>query len=356
MRLRHLPALLAIAAISLGAAACTTPPTNPANPTAPPPVRTYLAGELPAALVAEIARVAPGVRVVAGLTPEQALERAADADGVEAALVTPEFLQKATKLRWVQAMSAGVDRYLANPAIAEGDRIVLTNLRGAHGPCIADHVFAMLLSLTRDLRHRSDQQAAAVWDRTGSGATPLALQGLTMLVVGIGGIGSEVAQRAHGFGMRVIATRRTDAPVPDWVARVGKPNELLAMLPEADVVVVCVPLTKDTERLFDARAFAAMKRGGFFVNIARGKVADTEALVEALRSGQLAGACLDVTEPEPLPSTSPLWLMRNVVITPHAASDGELTEERGHAMLLENLRRFAAGEELRNVVDKRAGY
>ena len=253
-------------------------------------------------------------------------------------------------------MSAGVDRYMADPVFVGNNRVVLTNLRGAHGPCIADHVFAMLLSLVRDLRHRSEQQAAAIWDPQDSGRRPRALQEMTLLVVGLGGIGSEVAVRAHGFGMRVLATRRTDAPSPEWIARIGQPDDLVAMLPEADVVVVCAPLTKATENLFDARAFAAMKPGSYFVNIARGKIADTDALVAALRSGHLAGACLDVTEPEPLPASSPLWAMHNVVITPHVASDGQLSDERGYAMLLDNLRRFGKGEELQNVVDRSAGY
>ncbi len=339
-----------LATILLLVASCTAPP--PATPA----TCTYLAGELPADVIAAAERAAPGLRIVAGLTADQAIAMADQADGVDGRLVDAEFFAKATKLRWVQAMSAGVDRYLALPGIVGEQRIVLTNLRGAHGPCIADHVFAMLLALTRDLRHRFEQQAAARWDAEGSGVTPLALQGSTMLVVGFGGIGSEVAQRAHGFGMRVIATRRTDAPAPQWIARMGKPDELLAMLPEADVVVVCVPLTKETERLFDAKAFAAMKRGAFFVNIGRGKIVDTEALVAALRDQRLAGACLDVTEPEPLPQDSPLWAMRNVVITPHVASRAELTRTRSQEMLVENLRRFAAGEELRNVVDKQAGY
>lgn len=342
-------ALLFAVACSLWSACTSTPPSPPAS-------LTYLAGDLPADVLAEAERTAKGVVVVSALTPEQALLRAHEADGVDGRLLTPDFLRKATKLRWVQAMSAGVERYLAEPAIAGNDQLVLTNLRGAHGPCIADHVFAMLLSLVRDLRHRTEQQAAAIWDRKGSGHTPQAMQDMTLLVVGLGGIGSEVAVRAHGFGMRVLATRRTDAPSPQWIARIGRPEDLVAMLPEADVVVVCTPLTKATENLFDARAFAAMKPGSYFVNIARGKIADTEALVAALRSGHLAGACLDVTEPEPLPASSPLWAMRNVVITPHVASDGQLSDERGYAMLLENLRRFGKGEELQNVVDRSAGY
>jgi phosphoglycerate dehydrogenase-like enzyme len=361
MRARRSPWIALVGCVV--AAACALAPATPAPAPASPPaadartaVPTYLAGDLSADELEGLRREVPGLRVLACASRDDALALASEADGVEASLVTPEFLARATKLRWVQAMSAGVERWLALPGIANADRIVLTNMRGAHGPAIADHVFALLLAGTRDLRHRFAQQAAATWDPKGSGALTVALQGRTLLVVGLGGIGSEVARRAHGFEMRVLATRRSDAPAPEWVARVGRPDELLALLPEADVVVVCTPLTPATERLFDARAFAAMKRGAWFVNIARGRIVDTDALVAALRAGHLAGACLDVTDPEPLPADSPLWGMPNVVLTPHVAADAELTEERIRALLVDNLRRFAAGEPLRNVVDKRAGY
>jgi phosphoglycerate dehydrogenase-like enzyme len=144
--------------------------------------------------------------------------------------------------------------------------------------------------------------------------------------------------------------------VPPGVERVGRPEDLLALLPESDVVVLCVPLTPETEKLLDARAFAAMKPGSFLVNVARGKLVDTDALLEALETGRLAGACLDVTDPEPLPSDHPLWLLPNVVITPHVAADAALTEARAFALVRENLRRFDAGEPLLNVVDGAAGY
>jgi phosphoglycerate dehydrogenase-like enzyme len=251
-----------------------------------------------------------------------------------------------------------VDHLMGVGPLVGNDRIVLSNSRAVHGPAIADHAMAMLLSLTRNLRVYAENQAAGRWARgdVDAGTRPMALQGRTMLVVGIGGIGSEIAQRAHGFGMRVIATRRSDAPAPEYVERVGHAGDLLAMLPEADVVAVCVPLTKETERLFGKEAFGAMKQGSYLINIARGRVVETEALVEALRSGRLGGACLDVTDPEPLPGDHPLWRMPNVVITPHVAAGGELTEQRSRALLRENLRRFGAGEPLLNVVDKRTGY
>lgn len=318
---------------------------------------TYFASELDAAQQAELERLAPGLRIVTGLSREQALARATEAHACDGRYATPEFLRAAKHLAWVQASSAGVDRYLANPEFAADERVVLTNLRGVHGPAIADHVFAMLLALTRDLPVHLAARAKGEWKRDGSGELPsIALQGRTLLVVGLGGIGTEVARRAHGFGMHVIATRRGDDPAPEYVEHVGKPTELAELLPRADVVVLCVPLTAETEHLIDAAALARMQPTSYLVNIARGKVVDTGALLDALRAKKLAGACLDVTDPEPLPPDHPLWKLPNVVITPHVAAQAELTEERAWALSKENLRRFDAGEPLLNVVDKRAGY
>lgn len=318
---------------------------------------TYFATSLSPEERAELNRIAPNLRIVTGLTPAEALARAGEAHGVEARYATPEFLRRATNLVWVQAMSAGVDNLLGNELLATNDRIVLTNHRGVHGPAIADHAMAMLLSLTRDLRYQAENQAKRVWGRGRSELTPVALDGRTMLVVGIGGIGSEIATRAKAFGMTVWATRRSSgAPKPDYVDRVELSPALLSLLPEVDVVAIAAPLTPETQGLFNQEAFAAMKPGAYLINIARGPIVVTDELVAALRSGKLAGACLDVTDPEPLPASSPLWEMRNVVITPHVAAHAEVTQERRWALVQENLRRFAAGEPLLNVVDKQAGY
>jgi phosphoglycerate dehydrogenase-like enzyme len=318
---------------------------------------TFFAGDLSEEQKAELARVAPHVHIVAGLSRDAALARADEAQAIDGRYATPEYLHAAHHLAWVQAQSAGVERYLKLHEIVDDDRIVLTNLRAASGPAIADHAFAMLLALTRDLvayigtnAERPARRAAA------SPLQPIALQGRTLLVLGLGGIGSEIARRGHGFGMRVLALRRSDDPAPEFVERVGKPSELHMMLAEADVVAIALPLTSETEHLLDRSAFDAMKRGSYLVNVARGKIVDTDALVEALRSGRLAGACLDVTDPEPLPKDHPLLGFANVILTPHVAAQADLTDERGWMLLRENLRRFDAGEPLLNVVDKRAGY
>jgi phosphoglycerate dehydrogenase-like enzyme len=347
------PRLLAAASVLLAAYASVRSSPSTAQEARP---LTYLAGELTSDEQAELHTLAPNVRVLANLSREEALAHAAEADGTDARFLSAEFLARAPKLAYAQAMGVGVDRWMHLEPLVKNEKIVLANLRGSSGPAIAEHAFAMLLVLTRDLRFHLESQASGRWGRDGSGMRPIALEGRTMLVVGLGGIGSEVAERAHGFGMRVIATRRSDAASPSWIAHVGKPGELLAMLPEADVVAICVPLTAETEHLFDKKAFAAMKPGSYLVNVARGKIVDTQALLDALKAKHLAGACLDVTDPEPLPPDHPLWKLPNVVITPHVSSDSELTDDRAWAAFKENFRRFGAGESLLNVVDKRTGY
>ncbi|MFK7910860.1 MAG: D-2-hydroxyacid dehydrogenase [Akkermansiaceae bacterium] len=303
-----------------------------------------------------LTRLAPNLKIVSGLSQKEALARANEAHAIDARYANPDFLKKATNLAWCQVMSAGVDRYLGIDPLMKNDKIVLTNCRGVHGPAIADHAMGMLLTLTRNLREYGKRQDQGKWSRGKTKTQGVALHGKTMLVVGLGGIGTEIAQRAHGFGMRVIGTRRSDKPSPDYIAKVGKPKDLIKMLPKADVVAIAVPLTPETKNMFDKATINAMKPRSYLINIARGKIVDTDAMIEALKSGKLAGACLDVTDPEPLPDNHALWSMPNVVITPHVAGRSRVTTERRSALLHENLRRFAAGEPLLNVVDKKLGY
>jgi len=317
---------------------------------------TYFASSVSKEDRATLAKIAPNLRLVTGLSREQAMARADEAHGIDARYASPAFLAKASKLRWVQIPSAGVDRYLGNKALMENDAIVMSNSRAVHGPAIADHVMGMLLYLTRNFNYYSQNQKQGKWVRGGEPNQFVALKGKTMLVVGLGGIGTEIAQRANGFDMKVIGTRRSDKPSPAYIKRVGKPKELLSMLPEADVVVLAVPLTDETKNMLNEAAFSAMKPGAYLVNIARGKVVNTDAMLKALKSGRLAGAGLDVTDPEPLPAGHELWKQANVLITPHVASRSKVTTERRSALLVENLRRFAAGEPILNTVDKKAGY
>jgi phosphoglycerate dehydrogenase-like enzyme len=232
---------------------------------------TLIAGDLTDEQVKELGEVAPNVKIVRAKGRDEAMKLAPEADGVDGRWVSAEFLGKAKKLSWIHSPSAGVDRLVTVPGVRENKALVVTNARGVHGPAIADHAMAMLLSLTRQLPWYGDAQEKGTWTRDEPPTRGVALAGKTMLVVGIGGIGTEIARRAHGFDMRVIATRRSDAPSPEFVEHVGKPDELAAMLPKADVVAICVPLTKETERLFDEKMIGAMKRGSYLINIARGE-------------------------------------------------------------------------------------
>ena len=317
---------------------------------------TFFSGGMSKQDLDELKRIAPNLRIITGLSRQEALARADEAHGIDARYATPEFLNQASNLAWVQVMSAGVDRYITIDPLMKNDAIVLTNCRGVHGPAIADHAMGMLLTLTRNLHEYRKKQEEGTWHRGRTKAQPVALQGKTMLVIGLGGIGMEIAKRAHGFGMRVIGTRRSDTPSPAFIQKTGKPKDLLKMLPEADVVALAVPLTPETKHMINQNAINAMKPGSYLINIARGKIVDTQALLTALDSGKLAGACLDVTDPEPLPKNHRLWKMPNVIITPHVAGRSPVTTQRRTALLRENLRRFAAGEPLMNVVDKKLGY
>jgi phosphoglycerate dehydrogenase-like enzyme len=315
----------------------------------------YLTGRLSDDELAVLRTAAPNVEFLVDLSEEEALAQAGRIQGADAHLLTDAFLAAAGDLHFVQSWSAGVTRYLELEELKGNDRITLANMKGVHGPAIAEHVFAMLLSMTRDLDAYRKAQDRAEWDR-GAGTGLTTLSGRTMLVVGMGGIGREIARRAKGFDMKVLATVRTKRPAPPYCDELGTAADLDRFLPLADVVAVALPLTAETTDLFDAEKFALMKPGTYFLNVGRGRIVVTDDLLAALDSKHLAGAGLDVTEPEPLPADHPLWRSDRVLITPHVSSHAELTRERRWEVFQENIRRFGAGEPLLNVVDKQQGY
>ena len=216
---------------------------------------------------------------------------------------------------------------------------------------------AMLLSFSRGLYRYRTAQDALRWER---GLVPedqlWELTGKTMFVVGLGGIGTEVARRAHALGMDVIATRASRREGPAFVSYVGLADEMMTLTPRADVIVNAAPLTASTIDLFNAAFFAAMKPTAYFINVGRGRSVVTVDLIEALEQGELAGAGLDVTEPEPLPADHPLWTAPNVIITPHVAAGSDRRIERLWIVMRENLRRYVAGEAMLSVVSVERGY
>ena len=266
-----------------------------------------------------------------------------------------ELLAQAKQLQWIQWTAAGVERCVQQPLVRER-HILLTNLQRTMGPSMAEHVMGMMLVLSRHLDYFLREQQQAHWAKDGPRPQLADLEGKTVLVVGLGGIGTEVARRAHAFGMRVIATRASGHNGPDYVSYVGLPDELLKLAREADFVVNCAPITPQTTGIFNKEFFAALKPGAYFVSVGRGRSTVTADLIAALKSGRLAGAGLDVVDPEPLPADSPLWHLSNLIITPHVSADTALADEQRNAVLVENLRRYAAGEPLLSVVDVERGY
>jgi phosphoglycerate dehydrogenase-like enzyme/glyoxylase-like metal-dependent hydrolase (beta-lactamase superfamily II) len=317
------------------------------------PRRIVVPNLMPAKL-AELKRVAPDVEFIPVKSPEDAVKAVEDADAVLFDENFPaEVVKAGKKLRWIGLGHTGVEKELY-PELVHSP-IVLTNTKRLFAPPVADTAFALLLSLTRGIRQVLPTQVnEGVWRRPELNQTEL--HGKTMLVIGLGGIGTQVARRARGFGMRVMAIDPQDMERPGFVFSVAKPDKLMNLLPRADVVVISCPLTNETRGMIGADQLAKMKKTAFLINVARGGVVKTDSLVEALEKKHLAGAGVDVTEPEPLPPGHPLWKLPNVVIIPHLGAVSPGTTDRAWRLHRENVRRFVAGEPLLCVVDKEKGY
>jgi phosphoglycerate dehydrogenase-like enzyme len=302
---------------------------------------------------------APGARVIAAGDTATAVREAADADviiGHNPEICDRRIIDAAKQLRWLASLSAGVELCSNLPQLTARP-VTMTNMRGIDSPVIAEHAIALMLALAHGLDRFAVDTSQNVWSRDNSAQLPLQfLEGKTMLVAGLGGIGTEVARRAHGLGMKVIATRVGGSGKPDFVEYVGQPDELLALARRADVVVSCLPLTPETTGLYDRSFFAVLKPTAYFINVARGRSVVTDALVEALNAGRLAGAGLDVVDPEPLPPAHPLWKAPRVLMTPHISGRSDLPGEARWIVAVENLRRYAAGGKLLNVVDLERGF
>jgi phosphoglycerate dehydrogenase-like enzyme len=302
----------------------------------------------------EFQELMPGVEVVIARSESQLLANVEDADAI-IGWCSERVVSAAEKAAWVQIFSAGAERCLAVSKIADGS-VVLTNMQKMSSPAIAEHLIAMTLSLARRIPLFAKTMHSGEWRRMDEITNSMqSLAGKTMLVVGLGGIGTEVARRAAALDMRVIGTRRSSREGPEFVDYVGLSDELLELAAEADFIANTLPLTAETTGLLDEKFFNAAKRGAILLNVGRGRTVVTDDLVAALESGQIGGGGLDVTDPEPLPADHPLWQMDNVLITPHVAGRGGARVRHG-ILLKENLRRFAAGEALLNVVDPELGY
>jgi phosphoglycerate dehydrogenase-like enzyme len=315
------------------------------------PRRIVLPNLMPARL-AELKRTAPEIEFIPVRTPEDAVRAVEDADAV-LGFCTADIVKAGSKLRWIQSAHAGVEKELCPELIAS--KIVLTNTQRVSSPQTADQAFGLLLSLTRGIRHLSPSEVRDLtWGQPGDQRQEL--HGKKMLVVGLGGLGTQISRRAHAFGMQVMAIDPKEMSRPSWVFSLDKPEKLMERLPEVDVVVLACPLTAQTRDMIGEAQLKVMKKTAYLINVARGGVVNTQALVEALNQKQIAGAGLDVVDPQPLPPDHPLWTMANVVISPHVGGQSAGGMERQWRLWRENIRRFVAGEPLLCVVNKEKGY
>ena len=310
--------------------------------------------EVPPEIIERIMEAAgPDSTVTVVDSDGEALEFAAETD-VVLGFVTPQLYAAAPNLRWVHAIASGVNRYLY-PAFRDGE-VMLSSEKGQVGPQLADHAFALLLALTRKVGS-AIRLGPEAWDqRRALRMQETELTGKVMGIVGYGGTGRAVAQRATGFGMSSIAVDRDALEGDDHVDEVWAMDRFNDLLEASDVVAVCCPLTPETHDLFDREAFARMPRGSMIVNVTRGEIIDADALIEALDSGQLAGAGLDVVPIEPLPEDHPLWHRDDVVMTPHAAGASQLRASKNIDRFCGNLWRLRTGEPLEGLIDKQTGY
>lgn len=283
-------------------------------------------------------------------------EALASADGV-IGVCTPSTMANADKnLMWFQSYFVGMDSCVGLNE-HQLSNVTFTNTKRLSGPAIAEHSIAMMMAIARGLPGYQDAQRKGKWQPAISGTIRFGeIKGKTILIAGLGGIGSQIAWRAHGLGMRVIATRHSSRKGPDYVDYVGLSPELYKLAGQADVIVNALPLTAETTGLFNEKFFSGVRPGSIFLSVGRGKSTVTKDLVSALESGQLYGAGLDVVDPEPLPEDHPLWQMDNVIITPHVSAVTPQSLRRTSVLIVENLRRYIAGEAMLNVVDIHAGY
>lgn len=317
---------------------------------------TKVVARYPAERIAELQILAPGAEIVVAETSDEA---AAAMPGAQVLLgfCSENVMESADALHWVQVYSSGVERCVSLPAMQTGDRL-LTNGQRIASPALAEHAIALMMALVRgiDLYHANQVEGEWVRDAGMARNEVMELDGRTVLVVGLGGIGTQVARKAHGLGMRVLATRGSRREGPEFVEYVGLSNESMALAAQADVVVNTLPLTDQTRGLFNAAFFEAMKPTAYYVSVGRGATTVTDELLAALEAGELAGAGLDVTDPEPLPEGHPLWSAPRVIITPHVGGRSDRGRERLYLLVRENLRRYVAGEPLLSVVDIERGY
>jgi phosphoglycerate dehydrogenase-like enzyme len=285
---------------------------------------------------------------------ESVLASVPDADIMLCWRILPEVFAKASRLRWIQFGSAGIDHTLF-PELIQSD-VILTTLSGIHRTPVAEHVMALMLAMSHRLDIAIKQQCERVYDRLPISTEADELCGKTVGILGLGKIGEEIARLCSAFGMRVIGTKQNIEKPIQYVEKVFSPSEMDIVLAESDYIVLVLPLTHRSVGLIGRREIEMMKTGARIVNVARGAMIDTAALIDALNSGRIAGAALDVFDVEPLPADSPLYDAPNVIITPHVAGANPKYAERAFEIFRANLHAFESGGSMINVFDRSRGY
>jgi phosphoglycerate dehydrogenase-like enzyme len=299
---------------------------------------------------ARIAAALPELNVILADSHTHAAQVIGNADAAFGT-IPRDLLPQAARLRWLQAPQAAPPAGYYYPELV-AHPVAITNFREIYNDHIAAHVMAFVLAFARGLQHYIPQQLKREWKKPPQNTGVVHLPEATALIVGVGGIGSEIARLAAAFGMRVIGVDERRRDPPPGVAELHRGDELDALLPEADFVILTVPHTPETEGFMNRARFQEMKKTAFFINIGRGMTTRLDDLAAALEAGEIAGAGLDVFEQEPLPADHPLWTMPGVLLTPHTAGYGPYLDERRYDIILDNCRRFLAGQPLRNLVDK----
>lgn len=289
------------------------------------------------------------------VTPDTVMKEIADADAFIGD-IKPEQVRAGKNLKWVAIMSAGAEKvlHLSGGDDLRDSNIILTNNKVVQGPEIADHALAMLLTLTRGIHTFIGHRQQEIWQSRPY--TGIELNGRTAVVIGVGGIGTQIALRANAFGMDVIGVDPEDRPYMPFIKKIVKPDQLDEVIPSADVVFVSAPHTPLSHKMMGGKQFDMMKKDSYFIAVSRGGVYDMPGLVRALDSRKLAGAGVDVTDPEPLPKGHALWKFDNAIITPHIAGRSDKDRARMVGTITENVRRFVDGRPMLNVVDKKKGY
>jgi phosphoglycerate dehydrogenase-like enzyme len=303
--------------------------------------------------VQELQTAFPEIEFVVAKMPEAMLAAAAEAEVVFGRISREAFLV-AKKLRWIQSSSAGVEWMQEVPELGDCD-IIVTNTRGAHAVTIAEHTFGMLISLARGFVSLFKAQQRRAWLRPPE-QPPVGLSGLTMGIIGLGQIGRAIAERAHGFGMAIIAVDAHETPRPDYISDFWLLEGLSELLRRSDVVVVATPYTPETEGMLGLEQLSLMKSSAYLLVVSRGGIVDETALVKLLQEERLAGAGLDVQAVEPVPEDSPLWEAPNLIITPHCSGMSKQTTAMVIGICRDNLTRYLNQERLNNLVDKQRGY